>query len=377
MLVSVGLGLVLGFAVLPALWPDRAWTGLLAVLRGHPASILRAAAPLWLAGLSVGLAYRAGLFNLGAPGQMLAGGFAALFIGLRGPSVPSPLLCVAALACAALAGGLWGGLSGLFGANTAPAALLANAVGWYGVRFLVRMTPGAGGALGAPALTALPGAVVGLAALALVHVLLWHTRLGYELRAIGLNPMASHQAGLPVRRGRMTAMAWAGALAGLGGALAVLSSETGLQAETVESLALQGVAGLAVAWMGLAHPLGILLSGLGLAHLLAGMEAWAAGWEAPAQGVFLLSCLLYGTALFPWVRRAMERRRAPRPAVQALAVSPEPAMAEPPVPASTEAEPEESVPDAAEAPPAPPPAPSPIQPPDPAPEEPEKEGNDE
>ncbi len=238
------------------------------------------ATPLVFAGLSVALAFRAGLFNVGVEGQMYLGGFAAALVGAYAP-LPAPLLLPAALLAAALAGGAWGALPGAlkarFGAHEVINTIMLNfiafaLVSWWGrslfVPATVRTREVAVGAWvprlevlvpwlkGSPAnLTLLLGVLLAAA----LAVYLFRTRAGYELRVLGLNPGAAEYAGVRTGRAQVLAFALAGALAGLGGTSFVLGYKHWFE---LDFTAGAGFMGIAVALIGRSHPVGVLLAAL-------------------------------------------------------------------------------------------------------------------
>ncbi|HEV2106453.1 MAG TPA: ABC transporter permease, partial [Candidatus Eisenbacteria bacterium] len=238
------------------------------------------ATPLVFTGLSVALAFRAGLFNIGAESQLYLGGFAAALVGAYA-GLPAWLLLPAALAAAALAGAAWGAVPGAlkarFGAHEVINTIMLNfvafaLVSWAGRGLFetatVRTREVAAGAwlprLGAlaPALRGSPAnatLLLGLAAAVATQVYLFRTRAGFELRALGLNPPAAEYGGVAVGRTQVVAMALAGALAGLGGANFTLGYkhyfELGFSGGA-------GFLGIAVALLGRNHPLGVVVAAL-------------------------------------------------------------------------------------------------------------------
>ncbi len=243
--------------------------------------------PLLFTGLAVALAFRAGLFNIGVESQMYLGGFAAGLVGAYLP-LPAPLLLPVTLAAAALAGGAWGAIPGAlkarFGAHEVINTIMLNfvalsLVSWAGrsvfetatvrtreiaaAAWLPRLDALLPALRGAPVNAAL---VLGLLLAAGVGVLLFRTRLGYELRAVGLNAPAAEAAGIGIGRAQVLAMTLSGAIAGLGGANFVLGYKHYFELEFTGGA---GFIGIAVALLGRNHPLGVLLAALffgGLSH---------------------------------------------------------------------------------------------------------------
>jgi len=238
------------------------------------------ATPLLFAGLSVALAFRAGLFNVGAEGQMYLGGFAAALVAAYLP-LPGPLLLVAAVLASAAAGAVWGATTGVlkarFGAHEVINTIMLNfiafaLVSWWGRGLFVPATvrtreipeaawiPRLDAVLpwlrGSPANFTL---VIGLALAGLLAVLLFRTRLGYELRVLGLNPGAAEYAGVRTGHAHVLAFALAGALAGLGGTSYVLGYKHWFEQDFTAGA---GFMGIAVALIGRNHPGGVFAAAL-------------------------------------------------------------------------------------------------------------------
>lgn len=238
------------------------------------------ATPLLFTGLAVALAFRAGLFNIGVEGQMYLGGFAAALAGAYLP-LPAPLLLPAALLAAALAGAAWGAVPGAlkarFGSHEVINSIMLNfiafaLVSWAGRGLFqtatVRTREIAAGAW-LPRLDGLVAAlrgspvnaslVLGLLLAALTWALLFRTRLGYELRAVGLNAPAAEYGGVRTGGAQALAMALSGLVAGLGGTNFVLGYkhyfELGFSGGA-------GFIGIAVALLGRNHPAGVLVAAL-------------------------------------------------------------------------------------------------------------------
>jgi simple sugar transport system permease protein len=237
------------------------------------------ATPLIFSGLAVALGFRTGLFNIGVEGQLYLGGFAAAMAGLL--PLPAPLRLAAALIAAMLAGGAWGAIPGAlksrFGAHEVINTIMLNfiafaLVAWIGHAVFQNATvrtaeipAGATlprlGAFAAPLRGSPANLSLLLALLAAwgTHLLLFRTRLGYELRAVGFNPSAAAYGGISTGRAQALAMALSGALAGLGGVNFVLGYkhyfEMGFSAGA-------GFLGIAVALLGRNSPVGVIVAAL-------------------------------------------------------------------------------------------------------------------
>ncbi len=239
---ALGLALALG-AVLIAIGGGNPFAAYWAVFHGAFGDVfgfgstLTKMAPILLAGLGVALAARAGLFNIGAEGQIYLGGLGAAWVGLYVPGLPALLHVPLALAASALAGGLWALLPAYLrvarGVNEVITTLLMNYIAINGVGYVVHgpmMEPGAPYAytpllaesarlpLVLPEADAHAGILLGLVAAVVLHFLLHRAPLGYRIQAVGLNAQAAAYGGIRVRRTMVGAMMMSGALAGLAGA---------------------------------------------------------------------------------------------------------------------------------------------------------------
>jgi simple sugar transport system permease protein len=236
--------------------------------------------PLILCGLSMAFAARTGLFNIGAEGQYAAGLTAAQFAAFYFPQVPGLHWAVAVLA-AIVAGALWGGIVGFLKARSnvseVVATIMMNYIALYGSRILTLKIPGsntyrnpdfpATAVLSSPMLARLTGESrlnyglwLTIGAVFFYWIIMGKTRLGYSLRATGLNKEAARYGGISVNSSVTTAMAIAGAFAGLAGAIVALGSFTYGRILSVQDG--YGFDGIAVALVGNSTAWGTALSGL-------------------------------------------------------------------------------------------------------------------
>lgn len=257
--------------------------------------------------LGIALAFRAGLFNIGAEGQLILGGFAAGWLGAQFP-LPGYLAIPMVLVAGALAGGAWGAIPGFlrarFGANEVIATLMLNVVAALLATYLVNGPLQQGGA-GASETATLPKAAqlpdliadsrltwAFVLALVLAFVLRWvlqRTVFGYELRAAGDAPEAAKRAGIDLGKTAFVAMALSGALAGLGGATIVSGVlhrfNTGLSPG-------YGFIAIAVALVGNLDPLWIIVASFAFGVLQSGGVAMQAEAGVPRDVVSLVTGLV-------------------------------------------------------------------------------------
>jgi simple sugar transport system permease protein len=236
--------------------------------------------PLILCGLSMGFAARTGLFNIGAEGQYAAGLTAAQFAAFYFPQIPV-LHWVMAVMAAMAAGAVWGGIVGFLKARSnvseVVATIMMNYIALYGSRILTLKIPGsntyrnpdfpATAVLSSPILARLTresrlnyGLWLTIGAILFYWIVMGKTRLGYSLRATGLNKEAARYGGISVNSSVTTAMAIAGAFAGLAGAIVALGSFTYGRILSVQDG--YGFDGIAVALVGNSTAWGTALSGL-------------------------------------------------------------------------------------------------------------------
>lgn len=239
-------------------------------------------------GLAVAVAFHAGLFNIGGEGQAYLGGLGAGLVALSVPGWPWWAAAVAGTAAAALFGAAWawvpGWLQARRGSHIVITTIMFNFLAaalmtWLLVDVLIKpgqqspesaefargvWLPSMDRALGWFGIAVAPSPLNlsflwALACCGLVHVFLWHTRWGYELRVVGRNERAAVYAGISPARAVMLAMALSGALAGFSGVNDILGVQHRLLLNVTNGV---GFVGIAVALMGRNHPVGIVLAAL-------------------------------------------------------------------------------------------------------------------
>ena len=250
---------------------------------------LKFAGPLIAGGLGVGLAFRAGLFNIGGRGQMLMAGGAAGWVGFE-LDLPMVIHLPLAILVGMAAGAIWGGIAGLLkartGAHEVIVTIMLNYVAYYLLfyalsRPFLLQAPGSANPKSLPMkdTAILPkvlgdkfnlhlGFVLALVAVAVVWWLLNRSTLGYRIRAVGENAHAARASGIGVGKTYTIVMMIAGSLLGLAGVNQVLGTVTsGVSLDLDASI---GFDAITVALLGRSRPFGILAAGLLFGALKAG-----------------------------------------------------------------------------------------------------------
>ena len=255
------------------------------------------ATPLILTGLSVAVAFKTGLFNIGASGQYLAGTAATLFIALEIPSavVPVWIIWILAFLGGFLAGALWGAIPGILKAalniNEVLTSIMtnwiaANLVTWlfdvsnlknvveygktgyvYKTSFNGVETPKLGLDKLFPGSQVNAGILIAIVLAILVYIMMSKTTLGYELKACGANRHAARYAGIRDKRNIVLSMAIAGALSGVAGSLYWLSGNTEFFWSTYQSLPDAGFNGIPVALLAVNNPIAVVFTGIFMSAL--------------------------------------------------------------------------------------------------------------
>jgi simple sugar transport system permease protein len=284
---------------------------------------LEKATPLICGGLGVSLAFRAGLFNIGAQGQLIAGATAAAYVGFSW-NLPVVVHLLAALIAAMVAGGIWGGIVGLLkaqtGAHEVILTIMLNYVALQILRWLLNLNPfqvpGSDNPT-SPIVDAdarfpqLFGVHLGfyVALLAAVGVwwLLSRTTLGFEMRAVGANPDAARTAGMSVAKAYVLAMVIAGLLAGLAGAQQILGHQDPLTDGIAGSI---GFDSITVALLGRATPSGTVLAALLFGALQSGGIQMQAATGTPLSLSTVLQALIVLLIAAPALVRSIIRLRS-------------------------------------------------------------------
>jgi simple sugar transport system permease protein len=319
--------------------------------------------PLLLVALGVAIAFRGGVINIGAEGQLIVGAVLTTYVGLQlGDRLPGPLVIIIGLLAGTLMGGFWAAIPGYLkarlGVNEILSTIMMNQIAIQVAFFLLRgpMIDPAEVEAGTniphsarlPRSTDLPrftdiaqwlgldksaeelgltgfaaelyglfveptrlhsGLIIAIVMAILVYLFLWRTTIGYRIRAVGLNKNASRYAGINVQRYIVLSMTLGGMFAGLAGAVEIL----GLHHRMFEPQAVSagyGFSGIVVALFGQLHPLGIIPSALLFGGLLVGGDKMQRAIQVPQVliTVILGMVVLFVVSADLWVRRRATRR---------------------------------------------------------------------
>ena len=367
------LAMIAGAIVILITWPDKtvdpvtnifhAYSALFTGSYGSLASIsdtLVTVTPLIFASISVAIAFRAGLFNIGAAGQLAVGAMAADIVGLTFTSWPSWVLIPTMLLASILAGAIWGGIAGFLkawrGAHEVVTTIMLNWIAFYGTDYLINSAPFAA-PLGTTETVALPPngtlpPIVGvynqifgngqplldtftykvdvsiffaLIALVIYWFIISRTTFGYEIRVIGQNPKAARYAGIPTKRNTFLVMAIAGAFAGLAGSSILMGHPGYNLTATAFSILPTGFDAIAVALLGQTTAIGILLASLLIGGLRSGSTAMQSIAHVDPNLVLIIEALVLffiAAQFFPALPRILPVWLRPRfrPTLQAATI---------------------------------------------------------
>lgn len=335
-LLAIGIGITLGFFVMLIFNPSGAFPGLIKIILGGLqqgmkgiGDVLYQATPIILTGLAVVIAFKTGLFNIGAPGQMIVGAYTAIHIGVLW-TLPAPLHWIVSLILGTLAGAIWGAIPGILKAisntNEVIVSILTNYIGTLLVVMLIKKNvynfayakslnikataalPRIGNIFGSSAVTI--GILIAIVMAIIIHYIFKKTTLGYELQASGFNKEASKYAGMNSKKNIITAMVISGAMAGLAGAIQY--SIVGNNLGTTIDLLGAGFDGISVALLGLGEPIGTIFAGLFLSNVRQGGFYMQINGFPPQIIDIIISIIVYVTSISAGITFALRKRKMAR-----------------------------------------------------------------
>ena len=334
-LISVVLGILLGAIIMWVFGYDAIWgyEELFKTAFGSLRSlgeISRAMGPLILIALGFAVASRAGFFNVGLPGQALAGWLVAGWFALSFPDLPRPLMLIMTVLLGVVAGGIIGAIPGILRAYLGTSEVIVTIMMNYIVLYVGNafihsfpksvmqsidssITVGANATYQTEWLRALTnnsrmniGIFFAIVAVILVWLLLKKTTLGFEIRSVGINSHASEYAGMSAKRTIILSMIISGALAGVGGVVEGLGT---FQNVYVQGSSLSvGFNGMAVSLLASNSPIGIPFA----AFLFAVLQVGAPGMNAATIPSELVSIVTASIIFFVSVHYIIERFIKPR-----------------------------------------------------------------
>jgi ABC-type uncharacterized transport system permease subunit len=338
-IIAVLLAFLVGAVILLALGanPIRAYGAMIDGAFGTQTNIFRVlnrATPLMLIAVGICIAFRAGVINIGAEGQLFIGGVAAAAFAIYlGPGLPGILAGPLTLVAGFIGGAVWGGIPGYlkarFQVNEILSTVMMNEIAVQVLLFLLSgpmidpeqikqgtripqtaMLSQSSWLLQLDSRSQLHiGILIAIVAAILAYILLWRTTFGYRVRAVGQNRDAALYAGIPIPRYLTLSLVLSGGMAGLAGAVHLAGSEHRM----VEGFAVgYGFAGIVVALFGRLHPVGAIPSALLFGALLVGADRMQRAVQVPSATVTVLQGLvvIFVVSSDIWARRWSARRQA-------------------------------------------------------------------
>lgn len=290
------------------------------------------ATPLLLVGLGICIAFRASVINIGAEGQIIAGALAATWFPLTFRTWPGWLLIPSTILIGFIGGAIWGFIPGILKArlrvNEILSTVMMNVIAAQLMNLLIRgplMDP-AGVTAGTylaqsermPPQVWLPrlvpqtllhaGAILAVILAFVVYIFLWRTKIGYRIRAVGLNPDASRYAGINVPFYQALSLTLAGGFAGIAGAIEVIGVQHRLLAGITSGY---GFSGIVAALFGGLHPLGLIPASILFGGLLVGGDKMQRAVQVPSSliGALLGLVVLFVVGSTIYSRRWSARRK--------------------------------------------------------------------
>jgi simple sugar transport system permease protein len=324
--MAIAIGLFIGFLIIVIINPSESLDVLFTILGAgfidgisSFGDVLKYATPIILTGLSVAFAFKTGLFNIGASGQIAIGGVCAIYAGVRFVAIPAPWHWMIAVLFGILGGMLWGALVGLlkafFNVHEVVSSIMLNYIGMYLSLFIVRnylydfsraqnLPVAVSGSLPKFGLDRLfpsssidGGILFAILAGILIYIIIEKTKLGYELKAVGFNKDAANYAGIHYKKNIIISMLIAGGLSGLAAATMFLHPGNGLMMETVSRLFNEGFDGIPVALLALSNPIGSIFSGIFLGYLRSA-EFYVQAFDFDPEIIkMIISIIFYTSAL--------------------------------------------------------------------------------
>lgn len=329
------IGVLIGFIIIIIVNPGRSLEGITELLtagikrKRSIGNVLFKAGPLIVIGLAVGFSFKSGLFNIGASGQFMMGGIAALYVAnlLKAPAV---IHFIIAFIAAAVAGGIWGLIPGFlksqFNVNEVISTIMMNYIAVY-LSIMLVYNP----KVYDPGLTAINpvyptaniptlglnklfagsyldmGILIAIMLAFIIYVVLRKTTFGYEVVAVGHSTEGSKYAGINVKKNIILAMTISGALAGIAAALNYLP----INPDNIRPYAVVnpiGFEGISVALIAQSNPIGTIFSGLFISYLKQGaLSMQLIGFDKEISNI-IISVIIYMIAISSFISSVVIKR---------------------------------------------------------------------
>ncbi len=321
------------------------WTGAFGS-ENTTAETLVKATPILFVAIGITIAFRGGVINIGGEGQMIAGALAGVAVTLAIGERIGVLVVPVALLTGFLAGGFYGAIAGFlkayFDVNEILSTIMMNQIMVQLMNFLlngIMLDPESGGLNNIPKTARIvplaqlsrlsvnfgsleifdrtrlhTGFIIAIVLAIIVYIMLWHTTIGYRIRAVGLNTRASRYAGIPVERQMVLSMFLAGGFAGLAGVVQVLGLNYRLQTDGSAAgfTANAGFNGIVAALFGYLNPIGAIFSSIFFGGLLVGAQQMQRELGVPASMITAINGLIviFVVSSQFFVRRAQRQQKA-------------------------------------------------------------------
>lgn len=304
--ISIFAGMIFGLVIMLVVNPSMAFGGFTTIITAGVSQgmygfgeVLFNAAPLILTGLAIAFAFKTGLFNIGASGQLMIGAFMAVYIGVTWTWLPGSIHWIVAVLGAIIGGMLWVLIPALLKAyrnvHEVVSTIMMNYIAMYASKMLIEATvydtvrQESRAVLSTARIPSFfldtifnnarlnGGIIIAVFTGILIYVVLEKTTFGFQLKAVGFNRNAAKYAGVNDKKNIVYSLLISGGIAGLAGAVIYLVPGTGMRLETTYVINGYGFQGIAVALLGMSNPIGTVFSGLFLGYIEASnqeLQSW-------------------------------------------------------------------------------------------------------